>query len=110
MWETPFDTSMLENSIVAIHCPDGSDAESLMGILANCGVKWCNGESLLESNNCWNVEKEGTVYYVDKRVMTYGHIKHSNRHWEYVKCTFYGAETPDFDVASDDEFRSLLGI
>lgn len=27
-----------------------------------------------------------------------------------MKCTFYGIDTPDFDVASDDELRALFGI
>lgn len=110
MWETPFEISMLENSRVAIHCPGGSDAEGLMEILENCGVKWCTGESPLTTNNCWDAYKEGTVYYIVNRVMTYGHIENSNIHREYARCTFYGVDTPDFDVASDDEFRSLLGI
>lgn len=110
MWETPFETSMLKNSSVVIHCPDGSNAESLMEILANCGVKWCTGESPLTANNCWDVEKEDTVYYIENRVMSYGDIKITNNRRRYVRCTFYGVESPDFDVASDDEFRSLLGI
>ena len=110
MWEAPFEISVLENPDIVIHCPDEADVESLMAILADYGVKWCTGESPLTANNCWDVEKENTVYYIENRIMTYGDIKISNGHRRYVRCTFYGAEAPDFDAASDDELHSLLGI
>lgn len=110
MWENPFEISMLENPDIIIHCPDKVDAESLMAILADCGVKWSTGESLLATNNCWGVGKENTVYYIENRIMTYGDITIANGHRGYVRCTFYGVETPDFDAASDDELRSLLDI
>lgn len=44
--------------------------------------------------------------------MLYGPKKHAEQsgysYSSYAKCTFYGA--PDFEAASDDEFRGFLGI
>lgn len=110
MWDTPFEISMLENSDIVINCPDKADAESLMAILADCGVKWNTGESLLTTDNYWGEEEENTVYYISNRIMTYGNIARANGNNRYVKCTFCSVEPPNFDAAFDDDIRSLLGI
>lgn len=39
MWETPFDTSMLDGRVI-IFCPSEENAVELMDILGKCGVKW----------------------------------------------------------------------
>ena len=110
MWETPFEPSMLKKSDVIIHCPDRSDVNCLMEILASCGVKWCTGESLLTGDDCWGVEKENTVYYVENRMMSYGDKTIVNGHRGCARCTFWGVEFPDFEIASDSELRSFLGF
>ena len=28
----------------------------------------------------------------------------------HIKCTFYGADTTDFEIANDDDIRKFLGI
>lgn len=113
MWETPFDTSMLDGRVIIL-CPSEENAVELMGILGKCGVKW-DGSNILasDSDNYWNCRKEQTCYRVCYGQLGYSSIDYYEREGEfhdYTKCTFYGADTPDFEVASDDELTTLLGI
>lgn len=109
MWEVAFEPSMIGSPIV-IHCPDGSNVQDLMAILKENGVKWCTGELPQMGTDCWGVEKENTVYYIEERkVMTYGD-KRISCNDSYTRCTFYGMDAPDFDTATDDELLDFLGI
>lgn len=69
---------------------------------------WPGGASCIR----WDEHKNNTAYYVRNRRILYGPKDHAETggYQNYIKCTFYGIDTPDFDVASDDELRSLLGI
>lgn len=110
MWGTPFDLSMLSGHGVVIHCPHESSANALMDILAEHGVEWCDGIIPRSGNSCWNIPRENTIYYIDpQKSMTWGD-KSALSEYGYTKCTFYGTESPDFSIPSEDEFRSFLGI
>ena len=56
--------------------------------------------------------QNNTAYYVRNGRILYGPKDHAETggYQNYIKCTFYGIDTPDFDVASDDELQTLLGI
>lgn len=111
MWETPFDPSMLNGSGVVIHCPYEPDADTLMDILAEHGVKWCDGTTPASAkNSCWNMSKENMVYYIDRRKsMSYGD-KSAFSEYGYTKCTFYGEPEPEFEPADDNELLAFLGL
>lgn len=110
MWDTPFDPSILDGIGVVVHCPEESFVNELMDTLAKNGVKWCDGTTPTVENSCWNMEKKNTVYYIDRyKRMTWGDINCLTE-YGYMKCTFYGVESADFDVASDDELQALFGI
>lgn len=103
MWETPFDESMLAaRPGVAIYCPpeDGL-AEELFGIFRQNGL-----------GKHWNAGVTGgRVYCVSKNSLQYGDkaaVESITPYCNYTRCTFYGIESPDFDVASEDEIFSFL--
>lgn len=116
MWETAFDESMLnthENLI--IHCPYEELAEDLMKILERNGVTWCDEEKPTVDTE-WDECERNTCYWVESKKLSYGDKRYAeDDHYgeeskEHIRCTFYGVDTPDFDVASDDELWILLGI
>lgn len=104
MWDTPFDESMLSSKPgVAIYCPDNYLAAELFDIFKrnDLGKHWSTGI-------CGD-----RVYCVTGTRLQFGSISDVERTYpfsNYTKCTFYGIDTPDFDVASDDELQTLLGI
>lgn len=105
MWETPFDESMLfAQPGVAIYCPpDDGLAEELFGIFRQNGLgkHWSAGVT------------GGRAYCVSENSLQYGSksaVEDNHPYCNYIKCTFYGIDTPDFDVASDDELRSLFSM
>lgn len=110
MWDTPFEPSMLgADKRVAIHCPDESLADELFEIFRASGV---GGNWGSERTN-WNTHKEETTYYCSGMYLQYSSrnpAETSEPYSQYTKCTFYGIDTPDFDIASDDELRNFLGI
>lgn len=113
MWDTPFDESMLGNDII-IHCPDEYLAQELMEILERNGVKWGRLENPT-NNTRWADNKERTCYWIESKHLSYGSkgFADEDPDEEYVchiRCTFYGTDTPDFDVATDDELLVFLGI
>lgn len=114
MWETEFDISILENPKVIVSCPDETLVGSLMNLLAENGVVWRGGEVPSKRNARWQDYKEETCYWIENGRMAYGNLSlieiHSGDYANHIKCTFLGIDTPDFDVASDDELQALLGI
>lgn len=113
MWDTPFDPLMLDGRVL-IFCPDSDRAPELMELLGEYGVKWEQTDCLAHHGNShWDAKKEQTCYRVHFRHMGYSSIDYYERNGQfrdYIKCTFYGAETSDFEVATDSELRSLLGV
>lgn len=113
MWETAFDPSMLVDSKVIVNCPDVDLVESLMTILAEGGVKWCNGETPSKYNSSWNDNKEKTCYWIENGSMTYKDMQYAEEYADdfpnHIKCTFYG-ETEDFEPASNGELMAFLGL
>lgn len=113
MWETPFDTSMLDGRVLIL-CPSEEKAVELMDILGEYGVRWEGNNRLAsDSGNCWHCRKEQTCYRVCYGQLGYSSIDYYERgeqFRDYTKCTFYGADTPDFETASDDELMALLGM
>lgn len=113
VWETPFDVSMLSlKQGVVIHCPNEHLAEELFEIFKenNVGENWvCQ-----EFSPNWDKHEKETAYFVKNRTLLYGPKAHAEQsgysYTGYMKCTFYGIDTPDFDVASNDELRALFGI
>lgn len=110
MWGTPFDESMLNlPQGVVIHCPEEYLADELFEIFRRNGIgkNWPN-----LSKTKWEGHGKETAYFVKDKMMLYGPRKHAEQsgysYSSYAKCTFYGV--PDFEAASDDEFRGFLGI
>lgn len=109
MWETEFSSEFLsaEEGVVN-HCPDESLAHDLIEFLHQNGITWPGGASCTR----WDDHREETAYYVRNKHILYGKKEHAD--WDgyqnYIKCTFYGIDTPDFDVASDDEIQAIFGI
>lgn len=113
MWNASFDESMLENDVI-IRCPNESDANELMEIFERNGVVWSGGEPF-DGGSCWDGYNEDTCYWVEDKRLSYGsrdyaEYDENGEYVDYIKCTFYGADTPDFDVANDDELCAFLGI
>jgi len=109
VWETEFSPEFLDaKEGVVIHCPEESLAYELLEFLHQNGATWPGGASCTR----WSDHKEETAYYVRNKRILYGPKEHADRdnYQSYIKCTFYGIEPPDFDVASDDELQALLGI
>lgn len=115
MWETVFEESMLrthENLI--IHCPSEELAEVLMEVLERNGVKWCGEEPPTEDSK-WDEHEADTCYWVESKELSYGDRQYADEdpyeeHAGHIRCTFYGIEGPDFDVASESEILSLFSI
>lgn len=110
MWDTTFEESMLEESMlsanpgIAIYCEDVDKAKELFDVFKRHGI----GKN-------WNAGMHGdSVYCVSKRIgLQYGSkdaVESIHPYSSFIKCTFYGINTPDFDIASDDELRALLVI
>lgn len=105
MWDTPFDESMLSvQPGVAIYCEDDQAAEELFEIFKrnDLGKHWIAG---VYGERAYCVSKSNGLQWGTKSAVEGTH-PYSN----FIKCTFYGIDTPDFDVASDDELRALFGI
>ncbi len=114
MWETAFDLSMLNDSKVIVNCPSIDLVESFMNVLAENGVTWCGGEAPNKYNSKWNNNKEETCYWIENGTMTYENKQYAEEYADdfpnHIKCTFYGADTTDFEIANDDDIRKFLGI
>lgn len=112
MWETSFDESMLDGRDLIIHCPDEHLTDELMEVLARNGVRWYGDNELPTYDSRWDEFFGETCYWVEDRKMTYGTVRdaESSSYSRHAKCTFLGAETPDFDAASNEEICSLLGV
>lgn len=112
MWEIPFDIAMLERGNVIIRCLTEEMADELFRVLLDNGVRWYGNETMGETH--WTARREDTGYRItSQRTMKYGSVEHYSEDSEYddcIKCTFYGTDTPDFEVASDKELQDVLGI
>ena len=109
MWETEFFPELLDaKEGVVIHCPKESLAYELLEFLHQNGITWPSGASCTR----WDNHREETAYYVRSKRILYGPKEHAD--WDdyqnYIKCTFCGIDTPDFEMATEEELRSLLGI
>lgn len=104
MWETPFDESMLAAQPgVAIYCPEDHHAEELFEVLRRNGLAehWGSGIQ-------WD-----RVYCVSgKSLKCCGklYVETVSSYRDYIRCTFFGTESTDFDAATDDELRALFGM
>lgn len=110
MWNTPFDPSMLDaEEGVVIHCPDESLADELFEIFRQHDMveNWSNLECTM-----WDAYGQRTAYFFKGNELLYGPTSDAEDRYspylEYIKCTFYGVDTPDFDTATDDEILSLF--
>lgn len=112
MWETSFDESMLDGQDLIVHCPDESLADELMKILEKHGIRWYGDNGLPTEDSRWDEFSGETCYWVEDGKITYGDVDdaQSRRYYGHTKTTFFGVKTPDFDTATDDEIRSLLGV
>ena len=115
MWEIAFEESMLDtHKNLIIHCPCKDLAEDLMEVLEKNGVVWC-GDEPPTSNTKWSENAEDTCYWVESKVLFYSEKQYADEdpdgeYGEHTRCTFYGIESSDFDVADEDEILSLLGV
>lgn len=110
MWDIPFDPSMLREDVI-VHCPDKELVYELMRIFDEHRIHWKNDCTCSSAANLWNNKAENTCYRIHNGQMNYDskYFYEEQRFQSYIKCTFYG-EQPDFDVASDDELVTFLGI
>lgn len=105
VWNTPFEESMLfAQPGVAIFCEDDQAAEELFELFRQNGM----GKN-------WRSEiSGGWAYCVSKRDgLQWGRkssVESVSPYKDFIKCTFYGIDTTDFDAASDDELRALFSI
>lgn len=111
MWNTPFDESMLGlPQGVVIRCPEEYLADELFAVIKAAGI---GGNWVDMADTKWRVYKEDTGYFIKGKRVLFGPRKHAEEqgcsYTRYKKCTFLG-NTPDFEAASDDEFRDFLGI
>ena len=91
-----------------------SDLEDLMEVLEKNGVVWC-GDEPPTSNTKWSENAEDTCYRVESKVLFYSEKQYADEdpdgeYGEHTRCTFYGIESSDFDVADENEILSLLGV
>lgn len=108
MWDTPFDTSMLDASPVVINCPNEDVERDLAAILTSFGIVYSDGSSLLRGRH-WDRYGEDFCYYV-KGSVAYRGSKSStqSKPWSsYTKTTFFGDQI-DEDI-SDESFEAILG-
>ena len=112
MWEASFDESMLDGHAIIIHCPDKSLVYELMETLERYGVRWYVSNEPPTIDSRWDEFSSETCYWVEDGKMTYGTVEGAKdgRYSRHIKSTFLGTKTSDFDIATDDELRSLLGI
>lgn len=112
MWETPFDESMLDKSLI-IHCPDESLATELMELLEKNGVLWVDGQEPTGGSK-WHRNREATCYWVEPRGMSYENMDwaetHQDEYANHIKCTFYGKDEQIFEPANDSEMQGFLGF
>lgn len=107
MWETEFCSEFLSaKEGVVICCPEESLAYELLEFLHQSGITWSGGASCTR----WDEHREETAYYVRNNHILYGPKYHADRnvYQKYIKCTFYGIDTPDFEVATENEILSFL--
>lgn len=114
MWETPFDPEMLDGSVL-IHCPSEELASELMGLLSECGVRWDVGGCPVSAKDIhhWSFRGEDTCYRISSKYLSYSskqYYENEEAYSYYKRCTFFGADTPDFDTANDDEVMALFGV
>lgn len=115
MWDTPFAESMLrQGRHIIIHCPSSTLADELMGVLERNGVTWGLYEKPT-NNTRWSAHEEETCYWIRGHDLSFGSRGHAENdpygeYENYIRCTFLGAESPDFDAATDAELRALFGV
>lgn len=116
MWEAAFDISMLLNSKVIVSCPNKDLVAEFMNLLAENDVRWCGAEKAVpsEHRSHWSDYGEETCYWIEDGELAYANKEYAEENdgefSGYIKCTFYGVDSPDFDVATDSELCSLLNI
>lgn len=110
MWESEFDISAIKTGeMYVISCPTEELERELAHALDGLGLHYPNGEHL--SNSCyWHDYGEDFCYFIYEDSMVRRGMKPSNPEHPGIKSTFYGVNTPDFEVASDAELRDFLGI
>lgn len=109
MWDTPFSPEFLDaKEGVVIRCPEEYLSYELFDLLKENGITWRGGGDT--SNTNWNNNGADTAYFVLNRCVLYGPYIHADceAYEKYIKCTFYGIDTSDFDVASENEIFSFL--
>lgn len=109
MWDIPFEQSMLtDNCDIAISCPHMALAQELFEVFKQNNITWS------ETSTRWREYKGETVYCVSKDgVLKYGSknaVENIRPYSDYIKCTFYGAQDEEFEVADDESLLSFLGI
>lgn len=109
MWNTPFSPEFLAaKEGVVIRCPEEYLSHELFDFLKENGITWRGGDT----STSWDTHGTDTAYFIRNRRILYGPYIHADRetYKKYIKCTFYGIDTPDFEVASDKELQDVLGI
>lgn len=110
MWETPFDPSMLDGSVLIL-CPDSDLAPELMDLLGAYGVKWDLRRRVASRDEVHLAANGMTCYRVCDKSMGYSdkeYYEMSASYKYYTRCTFYGVSTQDFEAATDEEIFSLF--
>lgn len=61
------------------------------------------------------ISGKNVCYWVESKVLFYSEKQYADEdpdgeYGEHTRCTFYGIESSDFDVADENEILSLLGV
>lgn len=106
--DTPFEESMLNHGVI-IHCPDRDLVDDLFAVLRKNDVRWSGEDDMTQT--FWKKNGNKMCYRVSKgRRMWYGstHTYSDDLEFgEYIKCTFYGADTDESDI-SEEKFLALF--
>lgn len=112
MWETPFDLSLLDTEPqIIVNCPTEDAERKLASILAERGITYLGGKSPVDVPS-WSDYQEKFCYFINGKSLYRGVKSDTDiRSWSSsFKCTFSDIEFSDFDIATDNELQSLLGI
>lgn len=112
MWEAAFEPSMLDGNVI-ISCPDKELVAELMRILGEHEIMWAMHTRVVpDGDDCWSDNREMTCYRICDKYMSYGSksFYEEDAFQDYVRCTFCGVDTSDFETATDDELMTFLGI
>lgn len=111
MWDTPFSPEFLDaKDGVVIRCPEEFLSYELFELLKHKGAEWVSGRRM--EDTAWDGYCSNTAYFIKDKRISFGTYRYANtEEWKnYIKCTFYGVQDEEFEVADDENLFDFLGI